>query len=142
MPVVSQYIATVVDCPDPRRLAAFYQALTGWVVTYENDDEVVAIGPGDGRFPDISFQRVDGYTPPSVAGVLEFAMPYAVPERTVVASHPACGCTTGTGRGTSGRETAAPGSVSANVKVLAFALPDSISWTADSALKGELNDGI
>lgn len=68
MPVVSQLIATVVDCPDPRRLAAFYQALTGWGVTYENDDEVVAIGPGDRRLPDISFQRVDGYVAPKWPG--------------------------------------------------------------------------
>jgi hypothetical protein len=68
MPVVSQYVATVIDCPDPRRLAGFYQALTGWVVTFENDDEVVAIGPGDGRFPDISFQRVEDYTAPQWPG--------------------------------------------------------------------------
>lgn len=70
MPVVSQFIAAVIDCPEPRKLAAFYQALTGWAVTYENDDEVVAIGPagGDGAHPDISFQRVDGYTAPTWPG--------------------------------------------------------------------------
>lgn len=70
MPVVSQLIAAVVDCPEPRKLAAFYQALTGWAVTYENDDEVVAIGParGDNTHPDISFQRVDGYTAPTWPG--------------------------------------------------------------------------
>jgi hypothetical protein len=70
MPVVSQHIATVIDCPDPRRLAAFYQALTGWAVTYENDDEVVAIGPpgADRGHPDLSFQRVEGYAAPDWPG--------------------------------------------------------------------------
>jgi hypothetical protein len=42
---------------------------------------------------------LDGYTPPSVAGVLEFALPYAIPERSAIASHPACGCTARSGGG-------------------------------------------
>lgn len=68
---------------------------------------------------------LDGYTPPSVAGVLEFALPYAVPERTIVASHPACGCTSGAGRGRAGRETAVPGSVPAQSQLQC----DLAEWT-------------
>ena len=71
---------------------------------------------------------LDGYTPPSVAGVLEFALPYAVPERTVVASHPACGCTSGGGghgAGAQRRESAAPGSVPAQTQLQC----DLAEWT-------------
>jgi catechol 2,3-dioxygenase-like lactoylglutathione lyase family enzyme len=66
MPVVSHFIGAVIDCPDPRKLAAFYQALTGWAVIYEDDDEAVAIGPDadDPSRPGIGFQRVEGYTAP------------------------------------------------------------------------------
>ncbi|HEU5332569.1 MAG TPA: hypothetical protein VFU73_07395 [Actinocrinis sp.] len=79
---------------------------------------------------------LDGYTPPSVAGVVEFALPYAVPERTVVASHPACGCTgagaghgagptAGHGSGPPRRESAAPGSVPARTQLQS----DLAEWT-------------
>jgi hypothetical protein len=70
MPVVSQFIGAVIDCPEPRQLAAFYQALTGWAVTYENDDEIVALGPtsDDYTHPGISFQRVGDYTAPDWPG--------------------------------------------------------------------------
>jgi hypothetical protein len=44
MALVSRLIATVIGCPDPRRLAAFHQAPTGWVVTCDND-EAMALGP-------------------------------------------------------------------------------------------------
>lgn len=35
---------------------------------------------------------LDGQTPPSVGAVWEFALPYALPERTAVPAHSACGC--------------------------------------------------
>jgi predicted enzyme related to lactoylglutathione lyase len=66
MPVARKLIATTVDCPDPRALAAFYHALTGWKITYE-DDDYAAVSPADGQ-PGVNFLRVDGYTAPQWPG--------------------------------------------------------------------------
>ena len=63
MPVVTKLIATTIDCPEPRKLAAFYQALTGWALTYE-DDEYAGLEPAGGAQPGVNFQRVEGYTAP------------------------------------------------------------------------------
>lgn len=53
---------TVLDCPDPRELAAFYAAVLDWKVDPESDDEwVELIGP-NGRA--LAFQRSEGYRPP------------------------------------------------------------------------------
>ncbi|WP_241844375.1 VOC family protein [Kitasatospora sp. CB01950] len=52
--------STVLDCPDPERLAAFYRRLTGWQVTYRSE-AYVFIGDGPVR---IGFQRVGGFRPP------------------------------------------------------------------------------
>ncbi|MFJ1794347.1 VOC family protein [Kitasatospora griseola] len=52
--------STVLDCPDPERLAGFYQRLTGWAVTYRSE-AYVFIGDGPVR---IGFQRVGGFRPP------------------------------------------------------------------------------
>jgi predicted enzyme related to lactoylglutathione lyase len=64
VPIVSKLIATTIDCPEPRKLAAFYQALTGWETTYE-DDEYAAVAPKGDAHPGINFQRVEGYTAPA-----------------------------------------------------------------------------
>ncbi|MEU9113145.1 VOC family protein [Streptomyces sp. NPDC048483] len=58
---------TVLDCPDPRALAAFYAEMLGWQVEGAEDDEwVEVLGPA-GRT--LAFQRVDGgYRPPSWPG--------------------------------------------------------------------------
>jgi predicted enzyme related to lactoylglutathione lyase len=61
--VVSKLIATTIDCPEPRKLAAFYQALTGWETTYE-DEEYAAVAPRGDTQPSINFQRVEAYTAP------------------------------------------------------------------------------
>ena len=45
---------TVLDCPDPRALAAFYSAVLGWPVTDE-DDDWVTIAPAPGS-PGVAFQ--------------------------------------------------------------------------------------
>src|SRR5438132_4454922 len=63
MPIVSKLIATTIDCPEPRKLAAFYQALTGWETTYE-DEEYAAVAPQGDVHPGINFQRVEAYTAP------------------------------------------------------------------------------
>lgn len=53
---------TVIDCPDPSALAAFYAELIGLPVTYRSDDWVV-IAEND-TTSGIAFQRVSGYQPP------------------------------------------------------------------------------
>lgn len=55
----------VLDCPDPDRLAAFYQAVTGWKETYRDDDTVQL---GDGSGVQLGFQRVADQRPPSWPG--------------------------------------------------------------------------
>ncbi|RJK97056.1 VOC family protein [Vallicoccus soli] len=53
---------TVLDCPDPRALAAFYAEVLGMRVTEDSPDWVV-LGrrPGD---RDLAFQRAEPYDPP------------------------------------------------------------------------------
>ena len=53
---------TVLDCPDPRALAAFYAEVLGMRVLQDSADWV-AIGPapGDRR---VAFQRADPWNPP------------------------------------------------------------------------------
>lgn len=45
---------TVIDCPDPRALAAFYAELLGWSIVRDEDDWVAIAGPGGN--PGIAFQ--------------------------------------------------------------------------------------
>jgi catechol 2,3-dioxygenase-like lactoylglutathione lyase family enzyme len=54
--------ATVLDAPDPRELAAFYQRLTGWPIGKDEPEWVTLRPPGGG--PGLSFQREDAYVPP------------------------------------------------------------------------------
>jgi hypothetical protein len=63
MPVASKLAAAMVDCPEPRTLAAFYLALTGWDTIYE-DDDYVAVAPRGDTHPSIGFQRVEPYSRP------------------------------------------------------------------------------
>lgn len=63
MVIVSSLIGTTIDCPEPRKLAAFYQALTGWQLTSDSDDGA-ALSPSDG-VPGIIFQRVENYRAPN-----------------------------------------------------------------------------
>jgi catechol 2,3-dioxygenase-like lactoylglutathione lyase family enzyme len=53
---------TVVDCPDPRALAAFYCAVLGMRVN-EDDEDWVVIGVSPGQ-RQLAFQRVDQWNPP------------------------------------------------------------------------------
>ena len=52
---------TVIDCPDPGALAAFYGALLDWKV--ESSAERASACAGDGRC--LSFHRVADYAPPT-----------------------------------------------------------------------------
>jgi catechol 2,3-dioxygenase-like lactoylglutathione lyase family enzyme len=55
--------ATVLDAPDPRALAGFYQRLLGWPVTKEHPTWVTLRPPDSG--PGLSFQREDLYDRPT-----------------------------------------------------------------------------
>jgi catechol 2,3-dioxygenase-like lactoylglutathione lyase family enzyme len=63
VPVTSNLAAITIDCPDPRKLVAFYSSLTGWPIVYEDDDSgaVAAEGTFAGA---IGFQRVENYRAP------------------------------------------------------------------------------
>ncbi|HTT52327.1 MAG TPA: VOC family protein [Streptosporangiaceae bacterium] len=52
----------IVDCPDPAELAAFYSALLGLPVTWQEDN--FAVVSVNGTTSGIAFQRVAGYRPP------------------------------------------------------------------------------
>lgn len=53
----------ILDCPDPRTLAAFYATLLGLPITYDSDDfVVVSLG---GRFSGIAFQLSLDHVPPT-----------------------------------------------------------------------------
>jgi catechol 2,3-dioxygenase-like lactoylglutathione lyase family enzyme len=54
---------TVLDCPDPERLATFYSALLGLPITYR-DDTFAVVAPGD-RASGLAFQRAAGHRPPT-----------------------------------------------------------------------------
>lgn len=55
--------ATVLGAPDPRALAAFYQRLLGWAVTWEEPDWVT-LRPAP-EAPGLSFQTETDYVPPA-----------------------------------------------------------------------------
>ncbi|MDP9868313.1 MULTISPECIES: VOC family protein [Streptosporangium] len=60
MAVHAELTAIIIDCAAPKALAEFYQNLTGWEVTYSDDDSVYL---GDGPIQ-LAFQRVAGYRGP------------------------------------------------------------------------------
>jgi hypothetical protein len=62
---VAEFPGFVLDCPDPRQLAAFYGTLLDWRVT--GDQEWAEIRP-DGGGNCISFQAVSDYRPPQWPG--------------------------------------------------------------------------
>jgi catechol 2,3-dioxygenase-like lactoylglutathione lyase family enzyme len=54
---------TVLDCPDPRSLAAFYGEILGMQVTEDTDGAWVVIGREPGM-RELAFQRADPYLAP------------------------------------------------------------------------------
>src|SRR3954452_25251497 len=61
-PMVGRLEKTVLDCPDPRALAALYAQVLGMQVSEDEEDWVVL-----GRFPgarELAFQRVTTWVPP------------------------------------------------------------------------------
>jgi predicted enzyme related to lactoylglutathione lyase len=62
MPQIARFSLVALDCPDPRSLAAFYSALTGWSVDPESsDDWVLLVSPVGAT---IAFQLAPGHQPP------------------------------------------------------------------------------
>lgn len=56
-------VATVLDTPEPRRLALFYQRLLGWEIGTD-DDDWVTLRPRGGCGRGLSFQREERYVRP------------------------------------------------------------------------------
>ncbi|WP_049569607.1 VOC family protein [Streptomyces sp. SBT349] len=57
---------TVLDCPDPRELAAFYAAVLDWPVIEGGDEEWVELAGPHGR--QLAFQKSEGYRAPDWPG--------------------------------------------------------------------------
>ena len=60
--MIGKLIGIVVDCPDPRALAPFYEALLG-AARVEDSADWVTLAAGEGR-PSLSLQRTDRYRAP------------------------------------------------------------------------------
>ncbi|MGV9211651.1 VOC family protein [Micromonospora sp. RB23] len=66
--MIGQLRSVVIDCPDPRALAAFYSELLGIPLfedEVEADDEWVVLGGPPGHQPRIAFQRALNLRPPA-----------------------------------------------------------------------------
>lgn len=64
MSSIGTLVAVTLDCPDPAKLAEFYQKALGWEVIYSDENSVFLSGDG-GR---LGLQRVDDYSPPDWPG--------------------------------------------------------------------------
>jgi catechol 2,3-dioxygenase-like lactoylglutathione lyase family enzyme len=60
--VIGRLHHVVLDCPDPRALAAFYSELLGRPITYDSDDWVV-VAEND-RSSGLAFQLAPDHVPP------------------------------------------------------------------------------
>ncbi|HEY9290941.1 MAG TPA: VOC family protein [Microlunatus sp.] len=61
---IARYPTTVLDCPDPDALATFYATMLDWKI--EPGDDWIDIRADNGQC--LSFQQVEGYTPPDWPG--------------------------------------------------------------------------
>ncbi len=61
MPDIARFSLVALDCPDPRALAEFYAAITGWEVD-RDDGEWVQLRSNGGAT--LAFQRAPGHRPP------------------------------------------------------------------------------
>ena len=60
--MIGKLRSVVLDCPDPRQLARFYEGVLGGSITAEDDDWVVLVEPAGRR---LAFQRSPEYEPPA-----------------------------------------------------------------------------
>lgn len=65
MPGIAQFSLVALDCPDPRALAEFYTAITGWELDYDGGDWVQLRSD---RGATLAFQRVTDHQPPTWPG--------------------------------------------------------------------------
>ncbi|SCE76942.1 Glyoxalase-like domain-containing protein [Micromonospora coriariae] len=65
--MIGQLRSVVIDCPDPRALAAFYAELLGVPLAEgdSDDDEWVVLGGPPGHQPRLAFQRALNLRPPA-----------------------------------------------------------------------------
>lgn len=63
MDVIGRMHHVVLDCPDPRALAAFYSALLGEPITYDSDDWVVVSTTSQAS--GLAFQRATDHRSPT-----------------------------------------------------------------------------
>src|SRR5829696_3364654 len=67
MTAIARLSCLAIDCPNPRELAEFYSAITGWPIDEANaDDEWIGLIPDKGA--NLDFQRVDDYQAPEWPG--------------------------------------------------------------------------
>ncbi|WP_037067172.1 VOC family protein [Pseudonocardia acaciae] len=60
---IARFSLVALDCPDPRALAGFYSAITGWPVHPDSRDDWVELR-ADGPVT-IAFQQAPGHRPPA-----------------------------------------------------------------------------
>ncbi|MFJ8581769.1 VOC family protein [Micromonospora sp. NPDC093277] len=70
MSALAEITTVVLDCADPGPLADFYRTVTGWEVTYRDED---CVHLGNGGPIQLGFQRVEGYRPPGWPDVAKHA---------------------------------------------------------------------
>ncbi|MFI9529196.1 VOC family protein [Micromonospora rosaria] len=65
--MIGQLRSVVIDCPDPRALAAFYAELLGLPLAERDseDDEWVVLGGPRGYQPRVAFQKAPDLRPPN-----------------------------------------------------------------------------
>ncbi len=63
MSSVARFSLVALDCPDPRALAEFYAALTGWPIDEDSSEEWVELVSAGG--PTLAFQRAPAHEAPS-----------------------------------------------------------------------------
>lgn len=61
--MIGRWHGLVIDCPDPRELASFYEQLLG-MQRVQDDESWVVIGDAPDR-PGLAFQLAPGYRPPA-----------------------------------------------------------------------------
>ncbi len=61
---VARLLSVVLDCPDPERLARFYQDLLGYRLHHADDGWVTIADPTDGNHR-LSFQRIENHRAPT-----------------------------------------------------------------------------
>jgi catechol 2,3-dioxygenase-like lactoylglutathione lyase family enzyme len=62
MPAIAKYAVTALDCADPRAVAEFYSAITGWPI--ERDDGEWVQLRNDSGGPTLAFQLAPDHQPP------------------------------------------------------------------------------